>query len=376
MAWLRNLPAEEKKALMMLEETLAAMEKRYDELNELMVQPEVVNDLEALQQYAREQASLADTVRQYREYKDVQRKLAEVEEMLRDQELDAELRELAEEEAATLSQRREQMLEAIRISLLPRDPDEDRNCIVEIRAAAGGEEAALFAADLYRMYQRYAERRRWKTELIDASATGLDGFKEVVFEVKGRGAYSRLRFESGVHRVQRVPATEAAGRIHTSTASVAVLPEVEEVEVQIKEDDLKIDTFCSSGAGGQNVNKVATAVRMTHIPTGIVVTCQDERSQLKNKLKALAVLRAKLYEIERSKRDSAITESRRLQVGTGDRSEKIRTYNFPQDRLTDHRIGLTVHRLESILDGDLDELFEALALHSREEQLQAAGLAS
>ena len=361
---------------MMLEETLATLEKRYEELNNLMGKPEAAADLETLQQYAREQASLEDTVRQYREYKDVLRQLAEAEELLREEELDSELRELAEEEAATLRQRQEQLVNAIRLGLLPRDPDEERDCIVEIRAAAGGEEAALFAADLYRMYLRYAERRRWKTELIDANATGLDGFKEVVFEVKGRGAYARLRFESGVHRVQRVPLTEANGRIHTSTASVAVLPEVEEVEVQIKDDDLKIDTFCASGAGGQNVNKVATAVRMTHIPTGIVVTCQDERSQLKNKMKALAVLRAKLYEIERSKRDSAITEERRSQVGTGDRSEKIRTYNFPQDRLTDHRLGFSVHKLEAILDGDLEELFEALVVRSREEQLEAAGLAS
>ena len=360
----------------MLMDTLQTIEDRYEELNELMGRPEVVSDPEALQRYAREQASMQEIVQKFREYKATAKALADAEAMRDDDALDAELRALADEEAATLREKQSRLMEEIKVSLLPADPDEERNCIVEIRAGAGGEEAALFAADLYRMYTRYAERRHWRTELIDANATGLDGFKEVIFAVKGKGAYSRLRFESGVHRVQRVPVTEASGRIHTSTATVAVLPEVEEVEIQIREDDLKIDTFCSSGAGGQNVNKVATAVRLTYLPTGMVITCQDERSQLKNKLKALAVLRARLYEAERSKRDSAIDEARRLQVGSGERSEKIRTYNFPQDRLTDHRIGLTVHRLEAILDGDIDEVLDALATQSRADQLQAAGLAS
>lgn len=360
----------------MLTDTLEALEHRYEELNELMVRPEVVVDPEAIGAYAREQASIEETVRKYREYKAAAKALAEAEALLADAGTDPELRELAKEEAAEARARQERLLEEIKASLIPSDPDEARSCIVEIRAGAGGDEAAIFAADLFRMYSRYAERKRWRIELIDANATGLDGFKEVVFAVKGKGAYSRLRYESGVHRVQRVPVTEASGRIHTSTATVAVLPEVEEVEVEIREEDLKIDTFCSSGAGGQNVNKVATAVRLTHIPTGMVITCQDERSQLKNKMKALAVLRARLYEQERIKRDSAIDEARRSQVGSGERSEKIRTYNFSQDRVTDHRINLTLHRLEAILDGDIDDLLEALATADRSEQLAAAGLAS
>ncbi len=360
----------------MIEETLAAVARRYDELNELMTRPEVIADHAAVTEYAREQAGISEIVSRYREYEDAARQLAEAEQLLEEAEGDEELKEMAAEEAASQRQRLDELTEVIRGLLMPADPDETRNCIVEIRAGAGGDEAALFAADLFRMYSRYAERVRWQVELIDANSTGLDGFKEVVFGVKGKGAYSRLRYESGVHRVQRVPLTEASGRIHTSTATVAVLPEVAEVEVEIKEDDLKIDTFCSSGAGGQNVNKVATAVRLTHIPTGMVITCQDERSQLKNKMKAMAVLRARLYEMEREKRGSEIEESRRSQVGSGDRSEKIRTYNFPQDRLTDHRINMTVHRLESILDGDIDDLLQALATASRAEQLKAAGLAS
>ncbi|MDA8219257.1 MAG: peptide chain release factor 1 [Dehalococcoidales bacterium] len=361
---------------MMIIDTLTSIERRYEELNRLMGQPEVATDVEALQNYAREQSSLQGTVQKFREYKEVAKNLEQAKELLDDGETDPELRQLAEEEVSSLEEQQEHLLEEIKFALLPADPDEERNCIVEIRSAAGGDEAALFAADLYRMYARYAERKGWKTEVIDANITGLDGFKEIIFQVKGRGAYSRLRYESGVHRVQRVPVTEAGGRIHTSTATVAVLPEVEEVDVQINPDDLKIDTFCSSGAGGQNVNKVATAVRVTYIPTGMVITCQDERSQLKNKIKALSVLRARLYEQEASKRNAAIDEARRLQVGAGDRSEKIRTYNFPQDRVTDHRIGFTAHRLEAILDGDIDDMMEALATQSRSKQLQAVGLAS
>ncbi|MEW6231604.1 MAG: peptide chain release factor 1, partial [Chloroflexota bacterium] len=259
---------------------------------------------------------------------------------------------------------------------LPRDRQDEKDVIMEIRAGTGGDEAGLFAADLFRMYTRFAEIQGWDVEVVDANQSGLGGFKEIVFEIKGRGAYSRLKYESGVHRVQRVPLTEAGGRIHTSTATVAVLPAVEEVEVQVDPDDLRIDIFHSGGAGGQNVNKVATAVRITHLPTGMVVTCQDERSQLKNKLKAMSVLRAKLYDAEQRKQLSEITEVRRSQVGTGERAEKIRTYNFPQDRLTDHRIGLTLHNLPSILAGNLQELIDAIATADQAEKLKAAGMAA
>lgn len=350
---------------------IATIEERYDQLTELMTRPEVIADPSLLQAYAKEQAGLEELVSTYREYKAVTRDIEETRKML-ENELDAELQELAKEEMATLRERQAKLLDEVKTLLLPKDPNDEKDVIVEIRAGAGGEEAALFASDLFRMYSRYAERHGWHTEVLSANGTGIGGFKEIIFEIRGRGAYSRLKFESGVHRVQRVPLTEASGRIHTSTATVAVLPEAEEVDVHINPDDLKIDTFCSGGAGGQNVNKVSTAVRITHIPTGMVVTCQDERSQLKNKTKALAVLRARLYDIEQRKREEQVDQARRLQVGTGDRSEKIRTYNFPQDRVTDHRIGLTVHRIPSILDGDIDELIDALvAAHQAEQHAEA-----
>ncbi len=356
-------------------EKIATIEERYDELTEQMTKPEVIADPAELQRYAKEQAGLEELVGKYREYKAATKSIDETRKML-DDGLDEELQELAKDELVELRDRQAKLLEEITALLLPKDPNDARDVIVEIRAGAGGEEAALFASELFRMYSRYAERQRWHVEVMDSNPTGIGGLKEIIFEIKGRGAYSRLKYESGVHRVQRVPLTEASGRIHTSTATVAVLPEVEEVDVQINPDDLKIDTFCSGGAGGQNVNKVSTAVRITHMPTGMVVTCQDERSQLKNKTKALAVLRARLYDVEQRKRDEEVTQARRSQVGTGDRSEKIRTYNFPQDRVTDHRIGLTVHRIPSILDGDIDDVINALITADQAARRAVAAAAS
>jgi len=351
---------------------LAEIEKRYDELTHLMAQPEVATNPEQLAKYAREQIDLEPLVSTYRQYRTVERELAEAEALL-DEESDEAMRRLAREEVETLKDRRQQLAEAIKRLLLPKDPNDERNVIVEIRAAAGGDEAGLFAADLYRMYSRYAQSRGWAVDVIDANQSGIGGFKEIIFEIKGRGAYSRLKYESGAHRVQRVPLTEASGRIHTSTATVAVLPEVEDVDVHVNPDDLKIDIYHASGHGGQNVQKVATAVRITHLPTGMVVACQDERSQLQNKLRALAVLRARLYDMEQQKIISERAESRRAQVGTGDRSEKIRTYNFPQNRVTDHRVDLSIHNLPAILEGDLDAIIDAVATADQAARLQAAG---
>ncbi len=351
-------------------ERLETIEKRYEELNELMARPEIALDFEKLQNLARERANLEDVVTRYREYKATMKSLEDTQAML-NQKLDEDMTALAKEEIEDLQSKRERVLQEIKVALLPKDPADKKDVIVEIRAGAGGEEAALFAASLFRMYSRYAASKGWKADIINSNETGIGGLKEVIFEIKGKGVYSRLKYESGVHRVQRVPVTESSGRIHTSTATVAVLPEAEEIEVAVDPNDLRVDTFRSGGAGGQNVNKVASAVRITHIPTGMVVVCQDERSQLQNKIKAMAVLRARLLDQERQRQFQEVTDARRSQVGTGDRSEKIRTYNFPQSRVTDHRIGLTVHNLEGILEGDIDDIIDAVATADQTKQLEA-----
>lgn len=351
-------------------EKLQEIEKKYDELTALLSDPEVIANQTEWQKYAKSQAGLTEIVNVYREYCEVMRQLEETESMLKEK-LEPDLREMAEMEKEELSEKQTDLEGQMKILLLPKDPNDDKNVIMEIRAGAGGEEAALFAGDLYKMYVRYAERQGWKTEMLSASYTDIGGFKEIIFLIAGQGAYSKLKFESGVHRVQRIPATESGGRIHTSTATVAVLPEAEEVEVEINPNDIRIDIFCSSGPGGQSVNTTQSAVRVTHIPTGIVVSCQDEKSQLKNKDKAMRVLRARLLEKAEQEKLGELASERKSQVGTGDRSERIRTYNFPQGRVTDHRIGLTLHRLETILLGDLDEIIEALITSDQAERLKA-----
>ena len=351
-------------------EQLKRIEARYEELLQMMADPAVAADHARIARLAQEQAELEDIVQAYRRWQTLKAQIEEARFILED-EVDAEMVQFLREEIDRLEGELESTEAELRRLLLPRDPNDDKDVIVEIRAGAGGEEAGLFAADLFRMYTRYAESKGWKVEVISSNETGIGGFKEIIFEVKGKGAYSHLKYESGVHRVQRVPITEASGRIHTSTATVAVLPEPDEVEVEIDPKDLRIDVFRSTGHGGQSVNTTDSAVRITHLPTGIVVTCQDERSQLQNKQRALSVLRARLYELERQKQMEQITTARRLQVGSGERSEKIRTYNFPQNRVTDHRIGLTSYRLEAILDGEIDEFIEALAAADRAERLQA-----
>ena len=348
---------------------LEQIERRYQELNEQIAMPEVTSDPKKLRTLAQERASIESLVTKYREYKATSKALEETRAMLHD-ELDEEMTVLAKQEIASLESQQEPLLQELKLALLPKDANDKKDIIMEIRAGTGGDEAGLFAADLFRMYSRYGQSKGWQIDIIDSNASGIGAFKEIIFEIKGKGAFSRLKYERGVHRVQRVPVTESSGRIHTSAATVAVLPEADEVEVSINPDDLKIDIFHSGGAGGQNVNKVATAIRITHLPTGIVTICQDERSQLRNKLKAMAVLRARLLDIEQRKQEAEITKQRRSQVGTGDRSEKIRTYNFPQDRVTDHRISLTLHNLPRILEGDLDELIDALATSDQAKQLE------
>ena len=350
---------------------LHAVEEKYRELESLISDPAVLADMAKWQRLSREHAQLAPVVEKYREYKKVREGLLEAKAIF-DDNPDADMRRLAEDEIAELRPRLEALERELPILLLPKDPNDAKNVIVEIRGGVGGEEAALFAGDLFRMYARYAERRGWRVDVIDKNATEIGGFKEISFSVDGAGAYSFLKYESGTHRVQRVPVTESSGRIHTSAVTVAVLPEAEEVEVEIAPADLRIDTYCASGAGGQYVNRTETAIRITHLPTGIVVQCQDEKSQLKNKEKAMRVLRARILEAAREEQAATVAADRKSQVGSGDRSERIRTYNFPQGRVTDHRIGLTLHKLAAVLDGDLDELLAALITADQAEKLRQA----
>ncbi len=350
---------------------LQAVEDRYEKLNELLSDPEVISDTNKLREYSKEQSDIQDTVEVYREYKDVREQLRDAKAMLEDK-LDADMRDMVKEEVSELEGQEKVLSERLKVLLVPKDPNDDKNVIVEVRGAAGGDEAALFAGDLYRMYSRYAEVQGWKTEIIEASYTELGGYKEIIFMINGKGAFAKLKFENGAHRVQRVPETESGGRIHTSTATVAVLPEAEEVEINIHEKDVRVDTFASSGPGGQSVNTTMSAVRLTHLPTGVVVSCQDEKSQIKNKEKAMKVLRARVYDKFRQEAQAEYDQNRKQAVGTGDRSERIRTYNFPQNRVTDHRIGLTIQKLDQILQGKLDDFINALVMEDQAQKMEAA----
>ncbi len=348
------------------------IEAKYDELSMKISDPSVMANQKEWQKLCKEHADLESIVTPFKEYKKAEEDIEFNKELI-ETESDKELKEMAQEELKELIETKERLAEELKVLLLPKDPNDDKNVFVEIRGGAGGDEAALFAANLFRMYTKYAENRRWKVELMSANETDIGGFKEVVFMLKGHGAYSRLKYESGVHRVQRVPDTESSGRIHTSTATVAVLPEVDDVDVEINPNDLKIDVFRASGNGGQCVNTTDSAVRMTHLPTGLVVSCQDEKSQLKNKEKALKILKARLYEKAEAERTASIAEDRKSQVGTGDRSERIRTYNYPQGRVTDHRIGLTLYKLETFLNGDIDEIIDALITTDQAEKMKSMG---
>ncbi|MFW6115431.1 MAG: peptide chain release factor 1 [Chloroflexota bacterium] len=354
-------------------EKLAQLEERYEELAELMADPQIAQDYQRVAELAKERSDLEDVVAVYREFKAVEAELKDTIELLEEDDIGPELRELAEMEVVDLEEQQEQLTQELRRLLIPKDPRDAKDVIVEIRAGAGGDEAGLFAADLYRMYTRYAEQKGWQTEVLSSHPTGIGGFREVVFGAQGRGAFSHFKYESGVHRVQRVPITESSGRVHTSTATVAVLPEVSDVEVEITPGDLEIEAYIASGPGGQHMQKNATAIRMTHRPTGITVSCESERSQTKNKRRALSIMRSRLYERKLRKQQEKRAEARRTQVGSGDRSEKIRTYNFPQNRITDHRINLTVYQLSEVLDGDLDPFIEALRAEEQERQLAAVG---
>lgn len=348
---------------------LQSLADRYDKLSELLCDPDVANDSKKLREYSKEQSDLQETYDAFNEYKVVMEEL-DAAKQLQGEKLDDEMKEMVKMEIDDLSRRQKELEERIHILLLPKDPNDDKNVIVEIRGAAGGDEAALFAADLYRMYTRYADTQGWRVELMDVNMNDLGGYKEVIFMINGKGAYSRLKYESGAHRVQRIPATESGGRIHTSTSTVAVLPEVEDVDIEIHDKDIRVDTFCSSGAGGQSVNTTKSAVRVTHIPTGIVATCQDGKSQNSNKEKALQVLRARIFDVMRQEEEAKYAGERKSKVGTGDRSERIRTYNYPQSRVTDHRIGLTLHKLDAVMNGDMQEIISSLTLAEQAEMME------
>lgn len=348
---------------------LEALKDKYIELSEKISDPETLSDSQRLQKLMKEQAQLEPLVLKYNEYMEVVTQLSESKEMLNEK-LDDDFKEMVKEEVKELSAHEEELMQEIKILLLPKDPNDDKDVIVEVRAGVGGDEAGLFAGNLLRMYLRYAERQGWKTEFISVNEQGIGGYKEVIFSIKGKGAYSKLKYESGVHRVQRVPDTESSGRIHTSSATVAVLPEVDDIDIEINPNDVRVDVFRSSGNGGQCVNTTDSAVRLTHIPTGIVISCQDEKSQLKNKDKAFKVLKAKLYDKYQSEQNAELAEARKSQVGSGDRSERIRTYNYPQGRVSDHRIGLTLYKLDSFMDGDITEMLEALLTSDQAEKLK------
>jgi peptide chain release factor 1 len=349
---------------------LDAVAEKYDELTRLLSDPAVAADHQTYQRYSMERSEIEEVVNHYRAYRKLLNQIKEAEEITQDKRTDPDLRAMADEELKELRPQVARMEQGLRLLLVPRDPRDEKNVFLEIRAGAGGDEAGLFAAELFRMYSRFAEKKRWKVTLLDMSSTGVGGVKEVIAQIQGKGVFSKLKYESGVHRVQRVPATEAGGRIHTSTVTVAVLPEADDVDVQIDQKDLRIDTYCSSGPGGQSVNTTYSAVRITHIPTGEVVACQDERSQLKNREKAMKILKSRLLEKEREKREAQEAEARKSQVGTGERSEKIRTYNFPQSRVTDHRIGLSLYKIDAVMDGGIDEFIEALTAADNAERLK------